>query len=280
MSNTLEEAKDLLSKIDEVIEETSELENPVVEVKPEPSIEIEEETSVVSTVEAQAHIDAINEEEKVEDDKTLLETIYDKEEVKMKEEAQDNLDKVIEEEKLLPVDLEAQKKEQEADEIAEDITKAMSKKQTPEELIEQLTEIFIEKEERLSREVKLLTKKNDVLEEIVERQTKEINKMKYDDGKVEIVDKFMGSFVNAYWEAKADPSNEKALNRLSNLYLSEICNLYPELSVKSINNLILESREAKLNAIQGITSGSEKDWNIKTKIETKTTSRPMGFVIW
>ena len=198
MSNTLEEAKDLLSKIDEVIEETSELENPVVETKPEPSIEIEEETSVVSTVEAQAHIDAINEEEKVEDDKTLLETIYDKEEVKMKEEAQDNLDKVIEEEKLLPVDLEAQKKEQEAEAIAEDITKAMSKKQTPEELIEQLTDIFIEKEERLSREVRLLTKKNDVLEEIVERQTKEINKMKYDDGKVEIVDKFMGSFVNAY----------------------------------------------------------------------------------
>ena len=198
MSNTLEEAKDLLSRIDEVIEETSELENPVVETKPEPSIEIEEETSVVSTVEAQAHIDAINEEEKVEDDKTLLETIYDKEEVKMKEEAQDNLDKVIEEEKLLPVDLEAQKKEQEAEAIAEDITKAMSKKQTPEELIEQLTDIFIEKEERLSREVRLLTKKNDVLEEIVERQTKEINKMKYDDGKVEIVDKFMGSFVNAY----------------------------------------------------------------------------------
>lgn len=280
MSNTLEEAKDLLSRIDEVIEETSELENPVVETKPEPSIEIEEETSVVSTVEAQAHIDAINEEEKVADDKTLLESIYEKEEVKMKEEAKDNLDKVIEEEKLLPVDLEAQKKEQEAEAIAEDITKAMSKKQTPEELIEQLTDIFIEKEERLSREVRLLTKKNDVLEEIVERQTKEINKMKYDDGKVEIVDKFMGSFVNAYWEAKSDPSNEKALNRLSNLYLSEICNLYPELSVKSINNLILESREAKLNAIQGITSGSEKDWNIKTKIETQPKSRPMGFVIW
>ena len=198
MSNTLEEAKDLLSRIDEVIEETSELENPVVETKPEPSIEIEEETSVVSTVEAQAHIDAINEEEKVADDKTLLESIYEKEEVKMKEEAKDNLDKVIEEEKLLPVDLEAQKKEQEAEAIAEDITKAMSKKQTPEELIEQLTDIFIEKEERLSREVRLLTKKNDVLEEIVERQTKEINKMKYDDGKVEIVDKFMGSFVNAY----------------------------------------------------------------------------------
>ena len=64
----LEETKNLLEKIDEVIEETTELATEEEVVKaPAPESEIVEETVIPTKEEAQEYIDTLNETKEVED---------------------------------------------------------------------------------------------------------------------------------------------------------------------------------------------------------------------
>ena len=275
-TSTLEEAKNLLETIHEVIEESKSLEE-VVEEKVSKEVEVIDETSVPTTEEAQAYVDELNKE--AEDGKTLAESIYEETEEALKWEAQKNIDDVIAESNLPDVSLEEIAKEKEIEKVVEEITDIVDKKQTPEKVIEQLTEMFIDKEERLQTELKIANKKNAVLEEIVDKYTSEINRLKYGEGKVDIVDDFMWAFVTTYKESLNNPDDLNLRKKLWVLYISGAGKIYPELSMDNVTKFITDTRNANLNAIKGITEWGERDWTIKDTVETPKRSRPIWLVI-
>lgn len=276
-----EETKNLLQEIDEVIEETTELttESEVAKA-PAPEIEIKEETVIPTKEEAQEYVDTLNKDKEVEDGKSLIESIYEKEEEKLKDEAKKQLDDLVKEDELPEIELKELEKEKEAEKIAEEVADIVeNKKKSPTEVIEELTDMFIEKEEKLSRELKLEKKKNQVLEDIVEKLTEEVNRLKYWEWKVWIVDDFMGAFATTYKELKENPTDTNLLKKMWVLYLSWARTIYPELSIDAVNKLIVDAREANLRAIQWINEGWMKDWNIKDTVKIEKPTRPSGFVI-
>lgn len=271
--------ENLLDKIDQVVETNEEVKKPVDEVvEVQTWAEIKVQTEIPTSAEAQAHIDAINAGE-IQEDKSLIEVIYEGKENEMKEETEKNIEELIKENELPDVVLADLEKEKQIEAVVDDINKIVEKDISPEKVVEQLTEMFIEKEDGYLMDINLKTKKITKLEEIIESQNETINKLKYSDWKVDVVDDFMGALVTTYKDSKSNPQDVKTLAKLGQIHLLGLQRIYPELDPEDIREMIKNKREANLKAIQWLWEGSEKNTDINKTQKQPERTRPMGLIV-
>lgn len=240
--------------------------------------EVKDQTEIPTSAEAQAHIDALNNGE-IQEDKSLIEVIYEDEENKQKAEAEKDINELIKESELPEVIISDIEKEKQIEAVVGDIEKIIDKDISPEKVVEQLTEMFIEKEDGYVMEINLNKRKITKLEEIIETQNETINKLKYSEWKVEIVDDLMGAFVTTYKDSKSNPQDVKLLAKLGQIYLLGLKGIYPELDPDDIRETIKNKREANLKAIQWIWEGSEKNNEIIQSQKPAERTRPIGLIV-
>lgn len=270
---------DVLDKVEQVVEIHDESDKVVDKVPEATWVEIPENSEIPTSAEAQAHIDAINNWE-IQEDKSLIEMIYEEwKEKELKEEAEKSIDDLLKWQELPEVNVSDIEKEKQVEAVVEDITKIVDKDISPEKVVEQLTEMFIEKEDALNMEITLKTKKISKLEEILEKQNEEINKLKYSDGKVDIVDDFMGALVTTYKDSKSNPQDVKTLTRLWQIHLLWLQKIYPELNPEDVTEMIKAKREANLKAIQWISESSDKNIVTETPNTQPTRNMPRGIIV-
>jgi len=271
--------ENLLDKIDQVVETNEEAKKPVEEVvEVQTWAEIKVQTEIPTSAEAQAHIDAINAGE-VQEDKSLIEVIYEGKENEMKEETEKNIEELIKENELPDVVLADLEKEKQIEAVVDDINKIVEKDISPEKVVEQLTEMFIEKEDGYLMDINLKTKKITKLEEIIESQNETINKLKYSDWKVDVVDDFMGALVTTYKDSKSNPQDVKILAKLGQIHMLGLQRIFPELDPEDVREMINNKREANLKAIQWLWEGSEKNTEVNKPQKQPERTRPMGLIV-
>lgn len=274
--------KNPLDQIDLVVEATNEEskktpeETVVAEVQT--WTEIKDQTQIPTSAEAQAHIDALNNGD-IQEDKSLIEVIYEDEENKKKSEAEKDINELIQENELPEVIISDIEKEKQIEAVVVDIEKIIDKDISPEKVVEQLTEMFIEKEDSYLMDINLKTRKIVKLEEIIESQNETINKLKYSDWKVDVVDDFMGALVTTYKDSKSNPQDVKLLAKLGQIHLLWMQRIRPELDPDDIREMIKNKRDANLKAIQGIWQSSEKNTEVIQSQQTSQRTRPTGLIV-
>ena len=227
-----------------------------------------EVTDVVAEVKDEQQLDAEERFAKeVEDGLSLWEFILKWEEDKLKEKAIEEADKAIEEE-VPEIHIDDIQKEEEIEKIAEDIAEEVTKDQSEEEKIVAITKMFIEEKEDLALQIRILNKKNETLEKIIEKKDEEIASAKYWDNKITIDDDTLGYLVNNYKEFKGNREDIKKAEKYGSVLLAQIRQIRPDLEMQDIKDIIASKKQLKLDQMSALS-----EWGDNTLSNTQTKEK-------